>query len=447
MRALLLLLSVVAPVGCVAPGDGPAGPSLAPWSEAWLLAEGERYLDDPEYRRTALVDSLQNPDNLYSSERLDSYGLGDSGWDALPEWNPRSVGVDAAMGAALTAGAPVEVPDDLAPLWDGERPTTMRQWETLGRKVFFRYPLRADAHLEQALRDPELAERVGVVTAPDGSWPGAVAFRDLDGRDRVGLSCASCHSDVEGGALVAGRARRGFDYGALRVASQEAAGVPLPADVARRMAAWGPGRADITADDSEDPLAIPDLWGLLEQTSLTQAGTIRHVSPAALAIRQETQLLHANHQRARPPRVLALALTFFLYSLEPPAREPPPASATEVGHGERLFDAMCRGCHENAAFGGAPRPADEVGTDPVLARGVARGTGLYRPASLIAVADAAPYFHHGAVPTLEDLFDPARLEPGYERSPSGPGPVPGHEFGLELSESDRAALLAFLRTL
>ena len=55
-------------------------------------------------------------------------------------------------------------------------------------------------------------------------------------------------------------------------------------------AAWqhgAPGRADITEDEAEDPVTIPDLWGLQHYESLTQAGTIRHVGPVALALRQE----------------------------------------------------------------------------------------------------------------------------------------------------------------
>lgn len=54
--------------------------------------------------------------------------------------------------------------------------------------------------------------------------------------------------------------------------------------------------------------------------------------------------------------------------------------------------------------------------------------------------------------TLEELFDPARLNPDYE--PKGWNPpgvtrraVPGHIFGLKLSAEDKAALLSFLRSL
>jgi hypothetical protein len=65
----------------------------------------------------------------------------------------------------------------------------------------------------------------------------------------------------------------------------------------------------------------------------------------------------------------------------------------------------------------------------------------------VRVADAAPYLHHGAVRTLEDLLDPARLREGYYRGTLGPGPVPGHDYGTELPADERAALVEYLRTL
>jgi hypothetical protein len=60
--------------------------------------------------------------------------------------------------------------------------------------------------------------------------------------------------------------------------------------------------------------------------------------------------------------------------------------------------------------------------------------------------------HDGSVASLEDWFDPARLRADYV--PTGfkgyhvtRRAVPGHEFGLKLSPGDKAALIAFLRTL
>jgi len=65
---------------------------------------------------------------------------------------------------------------------------------------------------------------------------------------------------------------------------------------------------------------------------------------------------------------------------------------------------------------------------------------------LVRVADAGPYLHHGAVGSLDDLFSRARLEDDYE-GPLGDGPVPGHEYALDLPDDERFALIAFLRTL
>jgi hypothetical protein len=214
----------------------------------------------------------------------------------------------------------------------------------------------------------------------------------------------------------------------------------------RRMASWGPGRADVTEDLDEDPVAIPDLWGLRAQPALTHAGTIRQSTPVALAIRQETQLLHSNHERVRPPRELAWALAAFVYSLQPPQRG---AFAVDpnAARGAKLFEGACGGCHSNAARGGALVSAEELGVDAALANGKARGTGKYRPPALVRVGDAAPYLHHGALRTLEDLLSPERLEVSFSRGALGPGAVPGHVYGTDWSLEDRQAVVAFLRTL
>jgi mono/diheme cytochrome c family protein len=416
----------------------------APWSDAWILADAERYLEDRAFRRERLEASLTNPDNMYSQARLGSYGLELGGWDALPEWVPVARPVTAAVVDALRTGAGLTL-DEATPLWDGQRPQTLTQWVELGRRVFYEYPLRPEVFAEHALADPEVARRVGLRAAPDGTWPGVVVFADLDRRARVGITCALCHVALSPSGPVPGAARRDLDYGYMRLSFHRDTGAPLPARLAARMAEWGPGRADITQDDDEDPVAIPDLWGMRGQPFLTQAGTLRHDHPAALAIRQETQILQANRERTRPPRELAWALAMYVYSLEPPPRAPVVEDA-RVRAGRRTFEQACTGCHDHPTGGGVPVPAQRVGTDPTLALGRARGTGTYRPAPLVRVADAAPYLHHGAVSTLEDLLDPARLRDGSMRGTLGPGPVPGHAYGTELPATQRAELVAYLRT-
>jgi hypothetical protein len=423
-----------------------------PWSDAWLLAEGERYLDHRAFRRATLEASLTNHANMYSQARLGAYGLPLGGWDALPEWVPVARPVDEAAVEALRAGQAPPL-DGATPLWDGRRPATMEAWIELGRRVFFEYPLRPEVFAEHALAHPAIAREVGLFAAPDGTWPGLVAFRELDRSARVGITCALCHvarvPAPEGpgaGAIVAGRARRELDYGRMRLAYHRDTGAPLPEHLAARMAEWGPGRADITQDDDEDPVAIPDLWGMRALPYLTQAGTLRHEHPAALAIRQETQILQANRERTRPPRELAWALALYVYSLEPPPRVPVLADA-HIRAGARTFEQRCASCHAHASGSGTPVPAERVGTNPTLALGRARGTGSYRPSPLLRVADAAPYLHHGAVATLEDLLDPERLHEGYARGALHRGPVPGHDYGTELPVEERTALVAYLRTL
>ncbi len=59
--------------------------------------------------------------------------------------------------------------------------------------------------------------------------------------------------------------------------------------------------------------------------------------------------------------------------------------------------------------------------------------------------------HDGSIGTLEEMFDPARLKPDFRSSNwatiEKPHAVNGHMFGLTLAAADRAALIAFLRTL
>lgn len=422
------------------------------FSEAGMLAEAALYLDDPAFRRSSLVESLANPKNTYSKQRLDAYALQTKGWDLLPAWNPQSVPVTTSMAADVRAHKSLTI-DPAAPrIWNGKRPTTMAEWVALGREVFMGYPLRVEIFMNYALEHPDIGERVGVRAGEDGVYPGVRLFTDLEGKSALGITCAICHSSVDAkGKTIIGEARRVFDYGALRLAYHKGTGVPVDPDLARRMRTWGPGRADVTEDDDEDPVAIPDLWGLKHESALTQAGTIKHVGPTVLAIRQETQLLHSNHQKIRPPRELAYALALFLYSLEPPPRGgTATATASEtkaIARGGELFGDHCKSCHSNDAFSGPPIAAERIGTDRALAFGGARGTGKYRPAALIRVSAAAPYFHNGAVPTLEDVLSPARFEPSYANSPLAKGPVPGHKYGTDLPLEDRSALVAFLRTL
>ncbi len=409
-------------------------PTLAkPWTDAVLAAETERYLTDATFRREVLEASLTNPDNVYAMTRLSGYGLEGRGWEMLPEWTPTTTVIDDDYVAALQSGAPVTIAAHAEPLWDGKSPENMSQWVALGKRVFYEYPLRSEVFAEHALRSEKLAGSIGLQPDENGVWPGVIAFQTLDGASEIGITCALCHVSLDEGSSIVGEARRDLDYGEMRLAYYRDTGATLAEDVRARMSRWGPGRADITQDDDEDPVAIVDLWGVRDHEYLTQSGTIHQIHPAALAIRQETQLLHANQERIRPPRELAWALAMYVYSLTPPEMQAAPLTAAET-RGKELFSQHCNHCHRDKNHGGLPVAAASIGTDPVLANGSARGTGLYRPTPLTRVANAAPYLHDGTVRTLESLLDAKRS-------------IPGHRYGTKLPKADRDALVAFMETL
>ncbi len=163
------------------------------------------------------------------------------------------------------------------------------------------------------------------------------------------------------------------------------------------------------------------------------------------------------------------ALARYVYSLRPPANPNPFDSLARRGRG--VFERMeCGRCHTpplytnnkltpaagfvvpNEHFEALDIVPLSVGTDPALTTRTRRGTGYYKVPSLRGVWYRGPFEHNGSVATLEDWFNPARtrddyIPTGYRGVGVTTRSVPGHRFGLDLSEGDRRALLAFLRTL
>jgi len=163
------------------------------------------------------------------------------------------------------------------------------------------------------------------------------------------------------------------------------------------------------------------------------------------------------------------ALATYLYSLQPPPN-PNRVDAT-TQRGERVFVREgCAACHTPPLYtNNKLTPADgfivppdhagkydlmprSVATDPELTLKTRRGTGYYKVPSLKGVWYRSMFGHSGWCATLEDWFDPRRVRDDYV--PTGWKPsdrpayaVKGHAFGLALSDDDRRALIAFLKTL
>jgi hypothetical protein len=243
------------------------------------------------------------------------------------------------------------------------------------------------------------------------------------------------------------------------------------------------------------PPAIPDLIGLRDRRYLDKTGLGRHRGVADVmryaAMNQTLDVLGnyggfvpaaADGRTLAPPGkgefngagdrysdAQLFALAQFIYSLTPPPNPNP--RDDRARRGEAVFAAAgCARCHTPPLYtanklvpaDGFTPPAEHlakydildarVGTDPALTMTTRRGTGYYKIPSLKGVWYRGPFEHNGSVATLEDWFDPRRIRDDYVPTGfTGTGlktrAVKGHRFGLSLSAADRAALIAFLKTL
>jgi hypothetical protein len=238
------------------------------------------------------------------------------------------------------------------------------------------------------------------------------------------------------------------------------------------------------------PIQVPDLIGVKDRRYLDRTGLEVHRSIADMmryaALNQGADSLasYAGFIPIDAPRYRQLpgpeqftrysdeqlyALARYIYSLEPPAN--PNTFDSRAARGKQVFeDEGCATCHRPPLYTnnrltpaiGFTVPNDHrqkfdvmsrsVGTDPELALRTRRGTGYYKVPSLKGVWYRSMFGHSGWCATLEDWFDPRRVRDDYV--PTGWRPfgvssyaVEGHPFGLELSDVDRRALIAFLRTL
>jgi cytochrome c5 len=403
-----------------------------------LSAAETEYLGDAGARRHALEASLVNPANAYSTLRLARYASGDADdWDLLPAWNPRAAPValaelDATPGALPLDARALAVDDDSA-----AAPPSAEALRALGEAAFFRYPAQL-APLAAGALSRTAAARYGLWLDGARGVGGLVRAEAADGRAVLAFSCATCHADIVAGRLVAGVPSAHLDVGLMLLD----AGSPAP-DVAERLAAWGPGRVDVTTNDGSMPERISDLRPVRWLSHLQYDATVRQADVVALAIRLETLVITAHGQSVRPPRLVALALARYLWDLAATLGASPPPSAD----GARLFASRCGACHAGEGLTGAPRPLAEIGTDATLGLSPERGTGLYRVPSLRGVGSRPSLLHDGTLADVAALLDPARLSADYARGPRGDGAVGGHAFGLELTIDERAALAAFLRGL
>jgi mono/diheme cytochrome c family protein len=231
------------------------------------------------------------------------------------------------------------------------------------------------------------------------------------------------------------------------------------------------------------PTKIPDLIGISERKYIDATGThlnrgvgdlMRYAALVSTAEATEFgphQMLAQDSARPRARRSdeALYALALYVQSLRPP-HNPNPVNEKSIA-GEKIFKKEgCGGCHTPPLYTsnkltlaqGFTPPDDlpptldvfriSVGTDAGLALKTRKGTGYYKVPSLKGAWYRGHYLHDGSAASLEEMFDPDRLDDQHQ--PGGYSPpnvknraIKGHVFGLKLNPTEREQLLAFLRTL
>ena len=273
---------------------------------------------------------------------------------------------------------------------------------------------------------------------------------------------------------------------------------------------WGRGRDDAMnltkyfllnwpMDDTLGPTDMPSVWNLKkyqpEKGMLMNLAGDSHDARSVI-IDSALGLLAAAPNDRNDFMAEIDWLVKYLSEKQAP-RYPFPIKQDLAKAGKAVFDGNCAACHASSRTG-TRIPVEEVGTDrerlkswskqaAIESNKVVRNFGIERkglvenePSGYIAafldgIWLRAPYLHNGSVPTLRDLLKPVAERPkvfyrGYDvYDPLDVGFVTqgpaaerigtrydvnerssgnqGHEFGVQLPESDKEALIEYLKTL
>lgn len=324
---------------------------------------------------------------------------------------------------------------------DGAAGPAARQ---LGAALFAWYPFRSDEYYDDCLRsflepggvNRDLVDRLGLSfeRTPSGERelvgvvaveaPGAGAGRGT----RYGVTCALCHSQVDGeGRRVDGLPTRTYDQGLLLAACVDQ---PIHHKAQNRNLAelleYLPGRNDSSSDGIHDPTEIPSLYGLGVRGPVRWNG-----DTATLEVQINRNL--SQHDAPRPViAVLAAYLRGLGAAVHAGAQ---PSGGAAWKQGRQLFGKSCARCHAPPLYtSGQLVPVEVLETDATRISAVLPNSSPgYKIPSLLRLERTAPYLHDGSVQTLEALLDARRAG--------------GHRFGQSLSATERSALLSYLRTL
>jgi len=273
---------------------------------------------------------------------------------------------------------------------------------------------------------------------------GLKATFDNEGRvQRIGVTCALCHSTVDD-AMLPGIGHRldGWPNHTLNVGAVIALSPVLTPQQRAVYNSWGKGRYDprYNFDGKNTPLEIPPAYGLadVKNETYTAEGPISYWN-AYVAVTQmgghgdfsDPRLGIDIHQT--PDLVTAKLAPLRAYQHGIPAPVAGRASASAAAaHGQAVFATDCQSCHvggngtDNNA--GILHQPSETGMDGAYAARTA--VKAYRTTPLRGLRFHAPYFHDGSAATLSNVVD------HYDRVRH-----------LQLSARDKHDLVEYLKTL
>ena len=267
---------------------------------------------------------------------------------------------------------------------------------------------------------------------------------------RVGITCALCHSTVDDsfapgiGRRLDGWPNRDLDVG--RIVSLSPALTEAQKAV---YGSWGPGMYDprFNIDGKNVPVVLPPAFGLrhVALETYTGDGPVSYWN-AYVAITQMHG--HGTFSDPRigvsvsnPPDLVSStldALRAYQLSLEAPRPVSGTYDADAARRGREVFTdaARCARCHLGGALtdvnAGRLHSPESVGQDATYALRTA--TKLYRTTPLRGLWNppqlTGPYFHDGSAETLDEVVS------HYEQ-----------RFGLSLTERQRRDLVEYLKTL
>jgi mono/diheme cytochrome c family protein len=265
-----------------------------------------------------------------------------------------------------------------------------------------------------------------------------------DTLDRVGITCALCHSTVDNsfkldnGTQVPGIGKRLDGWPNLQLNSGAIIALSPALDAATKAIfnSWGPGKYDprFNLDGKNGPQVVPPAYGLAGINRITSTGDgldvaywNRYVGVTQMGghgtfVEPRTGVSVTNGADANGAADLISsklpALQAYQLSLNAP---PPPAGsfdAAAAARGQLVFNGAgnCVSCHSGPQMTDANstlHPASEVVSEPepsILTAGVLvpvpsyasrSATKQYRTAPLHGLWQHAPYFHNGSAATLD----------------------------------------------